>query len=491
MLAVLISACSLAGDVAPPPALATAQMAAPAEPPTPAPLIPPSTQPDLVAGETIFADKCAPCHGLGGLGDGELASGLAFAPSPLGDPEFASAADPADWYRAVTIGNFDRLMPGFASLTNQERWDVVGYAFSLSSTDVQVEEPVVAEQPEPDLQPGSVTGRVSMGSTGADLPDDLQVLLLGYDGDQQVVSETTTPETDGEFLFEDVEYVPGRLFFATVDHRGMTYRSDVAHTLPDGGALDLPITIFETSQDSGSLRVERLHLIFDFPTEDTLRVLELWVLANDSDRVLITPLQIALPEDATNLLFDDGMVGDRYQMTGDGFLDLEPIPPGSGIDQLAFGFDLPISGSTKFDQLMRHPVDAVTILIPADGPQITGLEDLGVQDIGGLRMQSYAIGSLAAEEPLSFRVSGPSLASTLPIAAIVGAGALVIAGLVAARFWFGARQRPQTVAPENYVEAIARLDDDYENGVISEDDWRRQRERQMRKALDQMEGTDD
>ena len=492
----LIGGCSLAGDVTPPPALATAQMAAPSDSPTPVPITPPNTQPDIEAGALIYAEKCAACHGPKGLGDGELANGLAFAPAPLGDPNFARAADPLEWYRAVTIGNLDRLMPGFVSLTDPQRWDVVGYALSLASlVAVEDQQPDLVSdpfpEPETDNLSGSVTGSISNGSAGGSIPVDLEVLILGHDGDQEVVRLATTAESDGSFKFEDLKYVPGRLFFSTVIYQGLTYRSEVAHAASDGSAVELPITIFETINDPSVMRVERLHIIIDFPADDVLRVLELWVLANDSDRVLTTPLQIALPEGATNLSFENGTQGGRYEITAEGFVDLEPIPPGSSLDHLVFGFDLPIDRSADFDQQMLHPVDAATVLVPADGPKVSGLLGRGVQQIGGLRMQSFTTGALSPEQPLSFRISAPSTSSSPPIASIVGVGALVIAAVVATRFWRGAWRSRQAIEDVNLVEAIARLDDDYEAGAISEDEWKRQRGRLKRLALDQMNRSDD
>jgi len=172
-------------------------------------------------------------------------------------------------------------------------------------------------------------------------------------------------------------------------------------------------------------------------------------------------------------------------------VDLEPIPPGTGIDHLAFGFDLPIDRSMDFDQQMLHPVDAVAVLIPADGPRVSGLLDRGVQEIGELRMQSFTTGALSPEESLSFRISAPSTSSSPPIAAIVGVGALVIAALVAARVWLGARRSPQPIGQQDLVAAIARLDDEYEAGEISESEWSQQRDRLKRQALDHMAGSDD
>ena len=106
-------------------------------------------------------------------------------------------------------------------------------------------------------------------------------------------------------------------------------------------------------------------------------------------------------------------------------------------------------------------------------------------------MQSFATGALSPEEALSFQVTAPSASSSPPIAAIVGVGALVIAALVVARFWFGPRRAPQTIEPEDWVAAIARLDDDYETGALSEDEWSRKRDRLKRQALDQMRKSDD
>lgn len=177
-----LAGCTLAGDVTPPPALATAQAeqpilqpasttatsssttttqatsgpsTAPASSPAPTSVttagttqpsaviatMPPSGAqtsgivPNAPAGEAIFAVKCASCHGTTGMGDGAQAGGLPVPPAKLGDPSLARAAVPSDWYKVVTQGRMDRFMPPFGpSLSDQQRWDVVAYALSLSAT---------------------------------------------------------------------------------------------------------------------------------------------------------------------------------------------------------------------------------------------------------------------------------------------------------------------------------------------------------------------
>lgn len=124
---------SLAEDITPPPGYAT---------PTPLPGIGPlyPEQPPVPArGAALYAEKCAPCHGEQGLGNGPMAANLPVAVPAIGLAEIARRATPAEWYQIVSEGRMQRGMPPFLSLSPQERWDVVAYTFMLSlpSEDIQ------------------------------------------------------------------------------------------------------------------------------------------------------------------------------------------------------------------------------------------------------------------------------------------------------------------------------------------------------------------
>ena len=132
--AITLAACNftLAQDVTPPPNYV---------PPTPAatlgPLFP-AHAPSTENGAVIFAEKCAPCHGATGMGDGEQGIQLSVPVAALGLPEIARPASPARWYTVVTQGNLSRFMPPFASLSDQERWDVVAYAITLHTSQEEI-----------------------------------------------------------------------------------------------------------------------------------------------------------------------------------------------------------------------------------------------------------------------------------------------------------------------------------------------------------------
>ena len=130
LLALLLTACnlSLAEDVTPPPGYVS-----PTPAPTLGPLFPPQA-PNPENGAAIYADKCAACHGPKGMGDGDQGKQLPVTVPALALPQTARAASMADWYKIVTNGEIQNFMPPFASLSEQQRWDVVAYAQSLHTT---------------------------------------------------------------------------------------------------------------------------------------------------------------------------------------------------------------------------------------------------------------------------------------------------------------------------------------------------------------------
>lgn len=131
LLALILAGCnvSLASDVTPPP---NAESYTAQDTKVATQSIFPIVPPDPKNGEAIFAEKCAPCHGPDGMGNGTQSSDLPVTVPALGDFTLAAAARPVDWYNMVTNGNMESYMPAFKSLDDRQRWDVVAYALSLS-----------------------------------------------------------------------------------------------------------------------------------------------------------------------------------------------------------------------------------------------------------------------------------------------------------------------------------------------------------------------
>lgn len=134
LLAVLLAACkfSLAADVTPPPGYQPPPEAIEPVEVTSGPVYP-LVAPDPERGRAIYSEKCSPCHGESGLGDGPRAAQLPNPVAPLGDEQTIRKVLPAQWFRTITQGNLEKFMPPFLSLTDSQRWDVVAYVLSFGS----------------------------------------------------------------------------------------------------------------------------------------------------------------------------------------------------------------------------------------------------------------------------------------------------------------------------------------------------------------------
>src|SRR5258708_21272102 len=75
------------------------------------------------AGKKIYTRNCGSCHGVGGVGSGNV--------PPLAHGAAQKAPDGAIfWY--ITRGDADNGMPSCAGLPNQQRWHVITYIKSLN-----------------------------------------------------------------------------------------------------------------------------------------------------------------------------------------------------------------------------------------------------------------------------------------------------------------------------------------------------------------------
>ncbi|GAB4474196.1 MAG: hypothetical protein Kow0088_10080 [Anaerolineales bacterium] len=629
ILSIGLTGCSfsLAADVTPPPgasdiAISRTQVASSVQ--DVYPLVPP----DVNNGKVIFEEKCAPCHGINGDGDGPRAAQLANPVPALSNLETARQAVPARWYLIVTNGNLERFMPPFPSLSDSQRWDVVAYALSLSTSSAAIEQgaqlyqencaachgaegkgdgqqaenlpkpptnftdlafgasksgfdiyssivlgvppampafgeklsdddrwaivaylqsltftkaletlaetsveatlpaPVTAEttttalptpaatgeatpQEQPATGKGVIRGQVTNGS-GGEVPANLTITLEGYDDFEQVFTATTALQSDRTFVFEDVEMQEGRVFVAYTEYSNTTYASDVAVAPSQDASLELPIIIYETTTDASVIKCDRLHLFFDLLDENTLRVVQLYIMSNTSNKTLVPEqpgqptVRFKLPVGSSNLQFQDGVLGERYISTPDGFGDTASIRPGTGNYQVLFSFTMPYNRKLDLVQPISIPVDALVVLIPEGGLKVRSelLRDEGKRDAEGTVYHMYSGGSLSAGEELRLSISGQAGTSGFSLSGgsresiMVG---LIVFGLafIVAGIWFYRHTRleelededeqalntPETI--DGLIDAIIALDDLYQSGGIPEEAYlnRRAELKQKLKAI--------
>jgi high-affinity iron transporter len=92
----------------------------------------PATWPDLAAGERIYQQYCAACHGAGGAADGDQAAGLDPAPTVFNSGERIASISPFQAYNTIRLGVDGTSMVAYSMLSDQEVWDVAFFVKSLA-----------------------------------------------------------------------------------------------------------------------------------------------------------------------------------------------------------------------------------------------------------------------------------------------------------------------------------------------------------------------
>jgi len=614
-LILLLSACSsfsLAGDITPPPGSNL-----PAAPPTQLadngpvyPLVPPNP----ANGRPIFLEKCAPCHGEKGLGDGIQAGQLPLTPAVLVSPDVFRNATPVDWFTLITKGDLERFMPPFNSITERQRWDVIAYIYELATSEEQLVageelystncvschgasgrgdglqaasfgdqlpdftdlewmsetsdqelqtvitngsstgmpafnetltederwalvsylrsltftstgesqeptmEPITEEETTPEIMEAATATIITNGTgmvtgtlifiSGEGTPEGSIITLRGFDNMQETVNVTTTLQSDSTFAFSDIDMPLGRVFVASTEFDGVTYGSDIAMVEDESESLDLQIPVYGSTTDDSSISADRTHIFFEYIEPNALQVVEIYIVSNTGDLTVVPVetgqpiIRFQLPEGATNLQFEDGVVGDRYILTPDGFGDTAPIRPGSGQHQITFGYEIQYDGKVELDQVVNIPTNAVVILIPKDGLKIKGeqLEYAGSRDVQGMIYEMYTGGRIEAGTNLAIEVSGRPQSSGLNLGIesstnlVIGLAALGLV-LIGAGVWLYRRSQREyeeedfSEADEVYdvveddipndaealMDAIIALDDLYQAGELPEQAYQQRR----------------
>ena len=624
LIVVLLTACGnmLADDIKPPPdsVVSPAATAAPTE--VVGSLFP-LVQPDSSDGLEIYNDKCAPCHGVNGLGNGPRANELPNPVTAIGVKSIADSSIPTEWYQIITEGNLDKYMPPFSSLSERQRWDVLAHIYGLSqdferintgkalfqencsqchgvdgrgsginSVDLSNLEYLVSNstsefyisitdgvQPNmpsfkdnlsddermniadylrsltfilpdtleeiavenrensasvaeiednPDEQDHSIEDTVNFGlgvisgsvlnGTNGEIPNGSTITLYGFDQMNQVFSDTVSVDPDGSFVFNDVEMPPERVFRTTFEHQGILYASDIATAhATEGMNLELPIVVYNATSDISNLFIDRLHIFLDQESADTLRVVELYVLSNignetvvaeDSDGVAV---EYHLPEGATDLEIQDGLLGERFILTTSGFGDRVSIRPGMGNYQIVYTYLLPLESEVDLTHSIELASEAIVVLAP-ENLKIKGgdLNDDGIRDFQGEKFRMYSSEGLSPAQEISLKIAADQPLIPINISEdtttgnlVIGMGVLGIV-LMSAGVWFFFQNRKtdhtqdETVVDVNggkvdksdsqtIMDAIIALDDLYKEGGIPEVAYNERRQElkdQLKKSLE-------
>ncbi len=99
----------------------------------------PERLPVAALGAEVYAQNCAPCHGISGDGDGPAGAGAAMEPTIFSDPDSAWERSPAEQFFVTKFGRIENLMPPWRnSLVDEQIWQAVYYAWNLHVSEAEI-----------------------------------------------------------------------------------------------------------------------------------------------------------------------------------------------------------------------------------------------------------------------------------------------------------------------------------------------------------------
>lgn len=494
-------------------------------------------------GQSIWGDHCAACHGAAGEGTAQGA--------PL--PNLLEVSDAA-LLATLSEAGADETHAFALAFAPDERAAVLAYARTLSAAPLEIADaalsqtaespsstqevttatqpaalPVPSEAVTPPLATqevslpadevvmpsstqevsaetevmGVVSGSVVNQTAGAAIPENLTLTLHAIstvDTQAQPLTLAGTVDASGSYRFADVPIRSGWEYVVTATYQQAVFSSEPVSGSPSAPQLDIPLSIYEVTDDPAVIRVSNLLTMVQMSTQpDTLEVVQIVGFSNTSDRVFLRPVSgrsasvsVSLPLGA---VYEDLSEG-SYLASPDrrGITDTQPVFPGDP-HVMHVAFTLPYNGQAAIDQPMDYALDGQVEVMVDRGLAVSGdgITTLGTRQLGNVSYVSYGGPfSLPVDASLRYEVKNEAAAqaTSAPAGFTTAAYVLIGAGLLAVGVALGFFLRERTAPAANaastpvaerdsgmkaLVQQIAELDIRYQEGKLKKSEYERQR----------------
>jgi 5-hydroxyisourate hydrolase-like protein (transthyretin family) len=352
---------------------------------------------------------------------------------------------------------------------------------------------------------GTLTGEVINGTQGGSSVADLDVRLFTMSSGNATGHVTARTDSSGHFEFPNVAVDPSLTYVATVTFQDAEYVTEALQFAAGETTRALEITVYDSTSDDGDIRIVNAHTAF-LVDEGALRVQEVFVLANMSDRTYIgsedassgsrKTIEFPLPQDFTDLELGGDLTAGGIVASDRGFADTVPVQPGGKEFFYTYRVSLASSDYT-YTRRIDYPTSKYSLLVQGDRVTITS-EQLSPQDpvaMGGVKLASAVASDLATGSVVEAEISGLSSGGKAG-SPLIWIGAILVVGVAGAvaAVYLSRRKKPAPVSAreddeENRLLAeIAQLDDDFEGGRIAEESYRAIRSEKKTELAEVMRG---
>ena len=348
---------------------------------------------------------------------------------------------------------------------------------------------------------GTIEGQVINDTENGGSVDSQEVILTTYLGEEEMETESTTTDSDGFFRFSEISTEPGRSYDVEVRYQEVEYRSERLVFNDDNLIKSIELIVYDTTENPEVIEMELAHIII-YVESDILQVEEYLLFINESDKTYVgttssndesirESLKFTIPKGAAELKAGYGLMDCCILATENGFIDTMPVLPGP--KEVVYSYQIyPDSKEYVFSKDADYPVRNLTLLIQGENIDISS-EQLFADEplsIEGVTFNHLTGNNIARGEQLSVQLSElPVTGSSINLIWLALILAILIGGFL---FVFTLRRRKLVVEvpPESKEKAyqevlteLAQLDDDFEDGKIDKEVYRRLRDEKKSQLL--------
>lgn len=349
--------------------------------------------------------------------------------------------------------------------------------------------PVLAAEPAGGIIDGSLVNGTEGGSSVA----GQEVTLKIYLNTEEVAATTATTDADGHFIFNGLDKEPGYGYQVELTFEQAEYSSDWVTFNEGKTTKSITVTVYDSTTSDEAITVAMSHRVI-YTGVDTLEVKEYFLFVNDADRTYIgarelpdsdnrETLRFSLPERATGLQPDQGLMECCIFTSDEGFIDTMPLLPGAKEVTYSYQVDYN-SGVYTFSHRINYPMVSFNLLIPGggiavDSDRLTREEPLDIEDT---RFDLYTGSNFVPGDVLVVKLSGLPIADNEGTFLWVAIVLAVLTGSFGLVYLMRRKSLPPVPAQaspgpprQQLLTKLARLDDDFAAGKIPEAVYRKRR----------------
>ncbi|MGC8878616.1 MAG: hypothetical protein ACP5R2_05285 [Anaerolineae bacterium] len=337
-------------------------------------------------------------------------------------------------------------------------------------------------------------------------------------------SLSTPTDMEGHFRFEGLDTDVHSLYRAEVEYQGVTFHSNFVNFEPGSTQVSITLNVYETTNVPETIHIKRFHFIILMRERGALSVLELYQFGNEGDRAFVgttdnrgmrETVRMALPAGVRDLTLQSGTPGVDFIVKPDELVATAPLLPGEETYDVAFVYLVPYSTSSiVLDRRLYYDTTAVNGLLMDVGAEMRSdlLRFVGERTAQGQNFLQFVGEDLRAGQLLGITLNHldqirlldasaetphgdvePSaetpqrIEHSLVLWAMLGLGGLMIALSMTYPAWQARRVSLRTVQLQARTKeseemernrlllTLARLDEAYQAGQLSESVYRRAR----------------